>query len=77
MWVAISSITNLPLEEWFTMDVYYQQALYQSVVKVVEAQEKKSKEAADKIISKIDEGKETGPYVSPFNSVPKPTFQMG
>ena len=66
----------MPLEEWFNLDDFYQEAVYQVVASMVEAQEKKSQEATDKIMKEISDTKETGPYISPFAGNPKPKFSL-
>ena len=66
----------MPLQEWFALDAFYQEAVYQAVSKVVEAQKKENQEATDKIMKEISDTKETGPYISPFAGNPKPKFQL-
>jgi TRAP-type C4-dicarboxylate transport system substrate-binding protein len=69
-------MTHMPLAEWLSLDEYYQEAVYQAVSKVVEAQKKENQEQTDKIMKEISDTKETGPYISPFAGTPKPKFSM-
>jgi len=68
LWVAISAITGLTLTEWLNCDKDYKQQIYQAVVNYMEVQERKNKEAADKIINQID--KSNTSYQSSFTSMP-------
>jgi hypothetical protein len=64
----------MDLDKWLTKDVYWQEAVYQAVSSVIEARNKKEK---DSLMKQISGSQESALYVSPFATVPKPTFQMG
>jgi len=67
----------MDLDKWLTKDIYWQEAIYQAVSSVIEARNKKEKEEKDSLMKQISGNQESAPYVSPFATVPKPTFQMG
>lgn len=66
----------MTLEEWINYDEFWQEAIFQSVTGLVEAQKKESNKTTEEILKAMGSGQESH-YVSPMATMPKPSFQMG
>ena len=76
-WVDVANQTGMSIFDWISLDNYWQEAAYQAVKNKVDIMNKKSQEESEKMMRQINDNNEKAPYSSPFNSIAKPTFQLG